>query len=48
MQSPAAKDDFSDLKYHRSMWSSFTSFLLRGIIGVIVVVLFVGWVTGVL
>jgi hypothetical protein len=48
MQSTTGQDEFPDLKSHVAMWGGFTSLLLRGIIGVIVVVLFVGWITGVL
>jgi hypothetical protein len=48
MQTQSTPDDFSDLKSHKQMWNGYTSFLLRGVIGTIVVVLFVGWVTGVL
>jgi hypothetical protein len=48
MQAPVTNNDFPDLKSHVAMWSGFTSFMTRGIIGVIVVVLFVGWITGVI
>jgi hypothetical protein len=48
MQSPSTQDDFPDIKSHVAMWTGFTHLLLRAIIGVIVVVLFVGWITGVL
>jgi hypothetical protein len=48
MQSPATNDEFPDLKSHVSMWTGFTTLLVRSIIGVIIVVLFVGWITGVL
>jgi len=46
-QSQTNSDEFPDLKAHKAMWSGYTSFLLRGIIGVAVVVIFTAWVTGV-
>jgi hypothetical protein len=33
---------------HQRMWEAFTRFATRGVIGVIVLVLFIGWITGVL
>ena len=47
MQTPSAPDEFSDLKSHKLMWNEYTSFLFSGVIGVVVVVLFTAWVTGV-
>jgi hypothetical protein len=46
MDTPTTAEDFKDIARHEHMWSGFTRFLTRGIIGVIVVVLFVGWITG--
>jgi hypothetical protein len=49
MSSPAGhSEDFSDLKSHQQMWSGFTHLLVRGIIGVVLLVLFIGFVTGTL
>jgi hypothetical protein len=48
MQTPATQDEFPDLKTHQQMWSSFTGALTRGVIAVLVVVLFTAWVTGVI
>ena len=49
MSSPASSnEDFADLKSHQQMYVGYTHLITRGIIGVIVVLLFIGWVTGVL
>ena len=52
MSSPAssneAREDFPELKSHQQMWTGFTHLLVRSIIGVVVVVLFIGFVTGTL
>ncbi len=48
MSSPVSTEDFKDLESHKQMWAGFTHLLVRGIIGVIVVVLFIGFVTGTL
>ena len=48
MQAPANQDEFSDLKSHQQMWSSFTGALVKGIVTTIIVLLVVGWLTGVL
>jgi hypothetical protein len=54
MSSPANSTDatngesFPDLKTHQQMWSGFTHLLVRSIIGVVIVVLFIGFVTGTL
>jgi len=59
MSSPASNNDahsgeasnnetFPDLKTHQQMWAGYTHLLVRGIIGVTVVVLFLGFVTGTL
>ncbi len=48
MSSPASNEEFSDLKSHNQMWVGYTHLLVRGIIAVIVVVLFIGFVTGTL
>ncbi len=47
MQTPATNDQFPDLKSHQQMWSDFTGALVKGIIAVLVVVVFTAWVTGV-
>ena len=47
MQTHAAQEDFPDLKSHQQMWASFTGALVKGVIGVVIVVLFTAWVTGV-
>ena len=49
MSSPASSnEEFTDLKSHQQMWSGFTHLLVRSIIGVVVVLLFIGFVTGTL
>ena len=54
MSSPASNneahssEDFPDLKTHQQMWAGYTHLIVRGIIGVTVVVLFIGFVTGTL
>ena len=54
MSSPASSNEasnnetFPDLKTHQQMWAGYTHLLVRGIIGVVVVVLFIGFVTGTL
>jgi len=47
MQSHSAPEEFPDINAHKLMWSSYTSFLVRGVIGVLIVVVFTAWVTGV-
>jgi hypothetical protein len=46
--SPASHEDFSDLKSHQNMWGGFTHLLFRGTVGVVVIVLIIGFITGVL
>jgi hypothetical protein len=49
MSSPASSNnDFPDLKSHQQMWSGFTHLLVRSIIGTVVVLLVLGFITGVL
>jgi len=49
MSSPASNnEDFSDLKSHQQMYAGYTHLIMRGIIGVVVVVLLLGFITGVL
>jgi hypothetical protein len=48
MSSPVTTEDFPDLESHKRMWSGFTHLLVRSIIGVVVLVLFIGFVTGTL
>jgi len=54
MSSPASSneahssEDFADLKSHQQMYAGYTHLIMRGIIGVVVLVLFIGFVTGVL
>ena len=48
MSSPVSTEEFSDLESHKQMWSGFTHLLVRSIIGVLIVVLFIGFVTGTL
>jgi hypothetical protein len=48
MQPQTASEEFSDMKYHLKMWRGYTRLLTRGTIGVAVLVLFLGWITGVL
>ena len=49
MSSPASNnEDFPDLKTHQQMWAGYTHLIVRGIIGVVVLVVFIGFVTGTL
>ncbi len=48
MSSPVNASEFKDVASHQHMWEAFMRFTTRGVIGTIVVVLFVGWITGVL
>ena len=48
MSSPVSTEDFSDMPSHRNMWTGFTHLLFRGTVGVVVIVLFIGFITGVL
>ena len=49
MSSPASSnEDFVDLKSHQQMYSGYTHLITRGIVGVIVVLLVIGFITGVL
>ena len=49
MSSPVSNsEDFPDLKTHQQMWAGYTHLITRGIIGVVIGLLFIGWVTGVL
>jgi hypothetical protein len=48
MSSPVSTEEFSDLAAHKQMWSGFTHLLVRSIIGILIVVLFIGFVTGTL
>ena len=48
MSSPVSTEEFSDLPAHKQMWAGFTRLLVRGIIGVLVIVVFIGFVTGTL
>ena len=41
-------EDFPDLKTHQQMWSGYTHLITRGIIGVVILLLFIGFVTGTL
>jgi hypothetical protein len=43
-----AHEEFEDLGSHRQMWNAFTKWIVGGTISVIVVVLFIGFVTGTL
>jgi hypothetical protein len=46
--SPAPTEEFSDLPAHRRTYESYTRFVLKGVVGTIILVLFIGWITGVL
>ena len=48
MSSPVSTEEYPDLNTHKQMWSSFTHLLFRSIIGITIVVLFIGFVTGTL
>ena len=46
--SPVPTEEFTDLNAHKQMWAGFTRLLVRSIIGIVIVVLFIGFVTGTL
>jgi hypothetical protein len=54
MSSPASSNEahsnetFPDLPTHQQMWAGYTHLITRGIIGVVILVLFIGFVTGTL
>jgi hypothetical protein len=48
MSSPVTTEEFSDLDSHKRMWAGFTHLMVRSIIGVVIVVLFIGFITGTL
>lgn len=48
MQPNATKDDFPDMKSHVQMYNAYTGMLTRGLIATIIVLLFIGFVTGVI
>jgi len=49
MSSPVASDEnFPDLKSHQQMYAGYTHLITRGIIGVVLLVVFIGFVTGTL
>ncbi|MDB5395304.1 MAG: hypothetical protein JWM91_2810 [Rhodospirillales bacterium] len=48
MSSPVIIEEFPDLESHKRMWSGFTHLLVRSIIGLVVLMLFIGFITGVL
>jgi len=49
MSSPASStEEFPDMKSHQQMYVGYTHLITRGIIGVVIGLLFIGWVTGVL
>jgi hypothetical protein len=48
MNSPVTTEEFTDLESHKRMWAGFTHLMVRGIIGVVIVVLFIGFITGTL
>lgn len=48
MSSPVSTEEFPDLESHKRMWAGFTHLLVRSIIGLVVLMLLIGFVTGVL
>ena len=49
MSSPASSnEDFADMPSHKAMYASYTHLITRGIIGVVLLVVFIGFVTGTL
>ena len=48
MSNPVSTEDFTDLESHKQMYTGYTHLITRGIIGVIVIVVFIGFVTGTL
>ena len=47
-QSQGAGQEFEDLGSHRAMWASFTSFVTWGTVSTVVLLVLIGWITGVL
>ena len=48
MSSPVSTEEFSDLPSHNQMYAGYTKLLTRGIISVVIIVLFIGFITGTL
>ncbi len=48
MSSPVAAQDAQDFPAHQRMWIGYTKFMTRGVIGVVVTVVIIGFITGVL
>ena len=48
MHSATQGKEYQDLGTHRRMWHAFTGFMVKGIVGVIITLLIVGFLTGVL
>ena len=47
-QSQGATQEFEDLGTHRQMWASFTGFVTKSVFATVILLLLIGWVTGVL
>ncbi len=48
MQQQTANNDFPDTPSHVQMYAGYTGMMLRGSIAVVVLLLLIGWITGVL
>jgi len=47
LQSDATTQEYEDLDSHRQMWSSFTGFIFKSIVSIVIALLLIAWVTGV-
>jgi hypothetical protein len=48
MQPQTADNEFPDMKSHVQMYSGYTGMMLRSAIGLAILLLLIGWITGVL
>ncbi len=48
MQPQTADAEFPDMKTHMQMWGRYTRLRFRGTVGVAALLIFIGWITGVI
>ena len=47
LQSDATTPEYEDLDSHRQMWGSFTGFITKSLISIVIGLLLIAWITGV-
>ena len=45
MQSDATAPEYEDLESHRKMWAAFTSLIVKSLVSIVILLLFLGWIT---